>query len=89
MVDASLLKSTTRHVRVFTARVEDGELIADPSQLCTDPPVLEVCDDTEPSSEEMIEAVRAAGLEAAGADDPALLAVGNSITLSIDHFHDE
>jgi len=36
MVDASLLKSTTRHVRVFTARVEDGELIADPSQLTLD-----------------------------------------------------
>ena len=32
----TLLKSTTRHVRLFTARVEDGNLIADPSQLTMD-----------------------------------------------------
>ena len=31
-----LLKSTTRHVRLFTARVEDGNLVADPSQLTMD-----------------------------------------------------
>ena len=33
---ATLLKSTTRHVRLFTARVEDGNLLADPSQLTMD-----------------------------------------------------
>ena len=32
----TLLKSTTRHVRLFTARVENGDLIADPSQLTLD-----------------------------------------------------
>ncbi|MEB3333723.1 MAG: NAD(P)H-quinone oxidoreductase subunit M [Cyanobacteriota bacterium] len=32
----TLLKSTTRHVRLFTARVEDGELVADRSQLTLD-----------------------------------------------------
>jgi NAD(P)H-quinone oxidoreductase subunit M len=32
----TLLKSTTRHVRLFTARVEDGNLLADPSQLTMD-----------------------------------------------------
>jgi NAD(P)H-quinone oxidoreductase subunit M len=31
-----LLKSTTRHVRLFTARVEDGNLIPDPAQLTLD-----------------------------------------------------
>lgn len=31
-----LLKSTTRHVRLFTARVEDGALIPDDSQLTLD-----------------------------------------------------
>jgi NAD(P)H-quinone oxidoreductase subunit M len=36
MADASLLKSTTRHVRLFTARVEDGQLVADPSRLTLD-----------------------------------------------------
>jgi NAD(P)H-quinone oxidoreductase subunit M len=32
----TLLKSTTRHVRLFTARVENGDLVADPSQLTLD-----------------------------------------------------
>jgi NAD(P)H-quinone oxidoreductase subunit M len=32
----TLLKSTTRHVRLFTARVEDGNLLPDPSQLTMD-----------------------------------------------------
>ena len=32
----TLLKSTTRHVRLFTARVENGNLVADPSQLTLD-----------------------------------------------------
>ena len=32
----TLLKSTTRHVRLFTARVENGDLIPDPSQLTLD-----------------------------------------------------
>ena len=32
----TLLKSTTRHVRLFTARVEAGDLVADPSQLTLD-----------------------------------------------------
>ena len=32
----TLLKSTTRHVRLFTARVDDGRLIADPNQLTLD-----------------------------------------------------
>jgi NAD(P)H-quinone oxidoreductase subunit M len=36
MVDESLLKSTTRHVRLFTARVEDGELVADRDRLTLD-----------------------------------------------------
>ncbi len=31
-----LLKSTTRHVRLFTARVENGNLVPDPSQLTLD-----------------------------------------------------
>jgi NAD(P)H-quinone oxidoreductase subunit M len=31
-----LLKSTTRHVRLFTARVEGGNLVPDPSQLTLD-----------------------------------------------------
>ena len=29
----TLIKSTTRHVRLFTARVENGQLVADASQL--------------------------------------------------------
>lgn len=47
----SLLKATTRHIRVFTARVENGDLVPDASQLTLDvdpdneflwePPVLE------------------------------------------------
>ena len=32
----TLLKSTTRHVRLFTARVENGDLVADRSQLTLD-----------------------------------------------------
>ncbi|MCP9882321.1 NAD(P)H-quinone oxidoreductase subunit M [Cyanobium sp. Alchichica 3B3-8F6] len=32
----TLLKSTTRHVRLFTARVDNGNLVADPSQLTMD-----------------------------------------------------
>lgn len=34
--DTTLLKSTTRHVRLFTARVENGDLVPDPSQLTLD-----------------------------------------------------
>ncbi len=34
--EATLLKSTTRHVRLFTARVENGDLMSDPSQLTMD-----------------------------------------------------
>lgn len=34
--DSTLLKSTTRHVRLFTARVENGDLVPDPSQLTLD-----------------------------------------------------
>ena len=46
-----LLKSTTRHVRLFTARVDGSDLVPDPAQLTVDvdpdneflwePPVLE------------------------------------------------
>jgi NAD(P)H-quinone oxidoreductase subunit M len=36
MPDATLLKSTTRHIRLFTARVEDGDLVADSGQLTLD-----------------------------------------------------
>jgi NAD(P)H-quinone oxidoreductase subunit M len=36
MADDSLLKSTTRHVRLFTARLEDGQLVADPGKLTLD-----------------------------------------------------
>ena len=32
----TLIKSTTRHVRLFTARVENGQLVADSSQLTLD-----------------------------------------------------
>lgn len=32
----TLLKSTTRHVRLFTARVENGDLVADRDQLTLD-----------------------------------------------------
>jgi len=32
----TLIKSTTRHVRLFTARVENGQLVADASQLTLD-----------------------------------------------------
>jgi len=32
----TLLKSTTRHVRLFTARVENGDLVPDPTQLTLD-----------------------------------------------------
>lgn len=32
----SLLKATTRHIRVFTARVENGALVPDASQLTLD-----------------------------------------------------
>ena len=32
----TLLKSTTRHVRLFTARVENGDLVPDASQLTLD-----------------------------------------------------
>ena len=32
----TLLKSTTRHVRLFTARVENNDLIADPEHLTLD-----------------------------------------------------
>ncbi|MCP9888991.1 NAD(P)H-quinone oxidoreductase subunit M [Cyanobium sp. ATX 6A2] len=34
--ESTLLKSTTRHVRLFTARVENGDLVPDPSQLTLD-----------------------------------------------------
>jgi NAD(P)H-quinone oxidoreductase subunit M len=33
----TLLKSTTRHIRLFTARVENGDLVPDASQLTLDP----------------------------------------------------
>ena len=36
MPDATLLKSTTRHIRLFTARVENDDLVPDPSQLTLD-----------------------------------------------------
>jgi NAD(P)H-quinone oxidoreductase subunit M len=32
----TLLKSTTRHIRLFTARLEDGNLVSDPGQLTLD-----------------------------------------------------
>jgi len=32
----TLIKSTTRHVRLFTARVENGQLVPDASQLTLD-----------------------------------------------------
>ncbi|KEF42492.1 MAG: NAD(P)H-quinone oxidoreductase [Cyanobium sp. CACIAM 14] len=32
----TLLKSTTRHIRLFTARVEDDALVPDPGQLTLD-----------------------------------------------------
>ena len=32
----TLLKSTTRHIRLFTARVENDDLIPDPDQLTLD-----------------------------------------------------
>jgi NAD(P)H-quinone oxidoreductase subunit M len=32
----TLLKSTTRHVRLFTARVENGDLVPDSNQLTLD-----------------------------------------------------
>jgi NAD(P)H-quinone oxidoreductase subunit M len=32
----TLLKSTTRHIRLFTARVEDGDLVPDAGQLTLD-----------------------------------------------------
>lgn len=32
----TLLKSTTRHIRLFTARVENGDLVPDTSQLTLD-----------------------------------------------------
>jgi NAD(P)H-quinone oxidoreductase subunit M len=32
----TLLKCTTRHIRLFTARVENGQLLADASQLTLD-----------------------------------------------------
>jgi NAD(P)H-quinone oxidoreductase subunit M len=35
-MDQTLLKSTTRHIRLFTARVEDGNLVPDRSQLTLD-----------------------------------------------------
>ena len=35
-MDDTLLKSTTRHVRLFTARVEEGNLVADDGQLTLD-----------------------------------------------------
>ncbi|MEB3323416.1 MAG: NAD(P)H-quinone oxidoreductase subunit M [Synechococcaceae cyanobacterium] len=31
-----LLKSTTRHIRLFTARVENGDLVPDPGRLTLD-----------------------------------------------------
>lgn len=33
---ATLLKSTTRHIRLFTARVENGDLVPDADQLTLD-----------------------------------------------------
>jgi NAD(P)H-quinone oxidoreductase subunit M len=33
---STLIKSTTRHVRLFSARVENGQLVPDPSQLTLD-----------------------------------------------------
>lgn len=32
----TLIKSTTRHIRLFTARVENGQLVADAGQLTLD-----------------------------------------------------
>ena len=36
MPDATLLKSTTRHIRLFTARVEGADLVPDTDQLTLD-----------------------------------------------------
>ena len=36
MAETLLLKCTTRHVRLFTARVEDNNLVQDPEQLTLD-----------------------------------------------------
>ncbi|MBM5799776.1 MAG: NAD(P)H-quinone oxidoreductase [Cyanobacteria bacterium K_DeepCast_35m_m2_023] len=36
MPDATLLKSTTRHIRLFTARVEGADLVPDANQLTLD-----------------------------------------------------
>ncbi|MEB3353634.1 MAG: NAD(P)H-quinone oxidoreductase subunit M [Cyanobacteriota bacterium] len=33
---STLMKATTRHVRLFTARVDNGDLVADPDQLTLD-----------------------------------------------------
>ncbi|MFL0735274.1 MAG: NAD(P)H-quinone oxidoreductase subunit M, partial [Prochlorococcus sp.] len=32
----TLLKCTTRHIRIFTARVENHDLVLDPNQLTLD-----------------------------------------------------
>jgi len=36
MSDVTLLKSTTRHIRLFTARVDNGDLVPDPDLLTLD-----------------------------------------------------
>lgn len=57
----TLTEVVERAVAMAKAAPEDPFCgIASPEQLVTDPPVLEICDDTEPTSESLIEAVRIA-----------------------------
>ena len=77
----SLLKSTTRHIRLFTARVDNGDLVPDPSQL-----TLDVDPDNEflwePASEQIVQQRFRELVEAhAGADltDYTLRRIGSEL----------
>lgn len=57
----ALKEVVERAVAMASAAPDDPYCgLADPGQLAADPPVLEICDETEPSNEALIEAVKTA-----------------------------
>jgi NAD(P)H-quinone oxidoreductase subunit M len=77
----TLLKSTTRHIRLFTARVENGDLVPDRDQLTLDidPDNEFLWDDT--ALERVRERFRALVASSAGADlnDYTLRQIGSEL----------
>ncbi|MFN5194639.1 MAG: NAD(P)H-quinone oxidoreductase subunit M [Cyanobacteriota bacterium] len=77
----SLLKCTTRHIRLFTARVDNGDLVPDPGQLTLDvDPDNEFLWD-EPALTKLQQAFRDLVAASAGADlsDYVLRGIGSDL----------